>query len=293
MSDEVINIDDVKKDGRRKSQPHVVSMSRLRELSCISQVDEMIRKGVFSRSIAEFIQERQGLMRNVGRDQLVRLIRQYRTDLERSGVEVIKPGSSSTTKDPLHELTRLQELFDIHCDRIGMEVDTEKQLTKLFSTTHKEMATATLMAVAILKEKKQLGLIGENARKSSSRQFSGRTDAARIAQDAQSRQKVLNVFELMLGDSELMQDVIDSGGISGMQNRLLEGDIPLDEGMTIEGIMETSVDNGVSREVAKVKKRHRPKRSPAAKKRIAKRKKRPISESLIKKIKSQMENEKK
>ncbi len=237
---------------------------KLRRLNCFKIIDDMVRRGMTVRKIASYIQEEEGELKDYSPDTVRQLIWRYRDDLGEAGVEIATihdEESSEDAGDPLHELHVLQSMFNLHHERIQMEVNTEKGLSKLFSTTHKEFEVLEKLGSSIIDKKTKLGIIGgDDRKKRTATQFSGRLDMAKFAQRPESRQKVLSMVEAVLGDDEMLEDLATHGGISGMEKML-------ESGQVIDGELEEVEE---PKEIKDTKKKVKKKK--AAKKKTTKKK---------------------
>lgn len=191
------------------------STSRLRALRCFPRVDELVRAGVFARTIAEFVQDESGEYLDVSFDTVVRTVRRYREQLEKAGIRAAQEveAGKGDDADPLFELYEMGRNYRQLKGRIDMEVATETQLNKLFSTTHKEYGEARVLLDTILERKTKLGIIGKDMDRQKQNQgivgsMAGRLDYGAVVDNPSSRQKVLSIVEMLLGDPELMDAVI-------------------------------------------------------------------------------------
>jgi hypothetical protein len=209
----------VRRSPRKRSIPRD-STSRLRSLKCFTKVDELVRAGVFARTIAEHIQDESGEYMDVSFDAVVRAVRRYREQLENAGVRAAQEaaGDKPDEADPMFELYELQRNYREMRSRIDMEVATEKQLNKLFSTTHKEFMVAKDILSTILEEKRKLGIIGKDMDKNQRRGVvdgvAGRLDYNTAISNPESRQKVLAVVEMLFNDPELMDSLVKDKAVN-------------------------------------------------------------------------------
>lgn len=199
---------------------------RLHSLRCFPRVDELVRAGVFARTIAAYIQDDAGEYSDVSFEKVVRVVRKYRDQLETAGVKAQQEleAVKGDEGDPLYELYEMQKNYRQLKERIDMEVSTEKQLNKLFSTTHKEYHVAFLMLDGILERKHKLGIINKDMDKKQRRLTqgtAGRLEYGEIVANPESRQKVLSVVEMLLGDSQLMDAMVMNK--SGVEDSVFTG----------------------------------------------------------------------
>ena len=214
-----------KKSVRRSPQNFAKKANeKINGLACFPEVDRMIRRGVFARKVAEYIQDTAKELKGQSLESVTRAVKRYRESLEKAGVSVdVDSGGRSAPDDddPIHELRVMQEMFNVQRKRIDMEVMTETTLKKLFSTTHDEFEVLSHMGVSILKLKKTFGIVGKESNRSRiGGNFSGRVDIAKIAQNPESRHKVLKLTETLMSDPELMDDIIEHGGVEGLEKEM-------------------------------------------------------------------------
>ena len=242
MNDDVVFIERLKSrsdsDGENRDTVKIEYSPRvlLEKHGCLKYVDEMIRSGLYTRKIAENLF---GAGIEIGKsvDEITLIIRSYRDSIElaeSSNSGIMKKGGLDKDS-PLYELAVLREMFDDHRTRITMEVETEKNLRKLFSGTHKEIEVLQHLGVEILKLKKEFGLIdqdgGSTTGGGSARSMgeTGRMDMASVMMNAESRQKVLGAVETIFGDFNLLKDIKEAGGFDGMMKMIVRDEVPPDE----------------------------------------------------------------
>lgn len=201
---------DNKQVHRTRSRRH---KTKLKKLKCFAEVDKMVKEGQYARTIARYIQGEAEEYLEVTEASLIGVVQRYKNNLESAGIKVGSPGKEFDDEvDPYIELRVLEEMFQKQKDRIVMEVQTEHNLRKLFSTTHREFEVLNTMGTNILKLKKALNLIGSNMQKTRGRMTiqAGRVDWARVVESPESRHKVLSFVEMIVDNPELMDDLVDA-----------------------------------------------------------------------------------
>jgi len=194
---------------------------QLRSLKCFEDVDLMVKKGELIRSIVSFIQQDktdsegnliEGELKDMSSSAVWHLVNNYRKYLMSDDAVVDKatPQDRPEEEDPFFELYKMQEHFKLMDQRIAMETATEKNLTKLFSTTHKEFLTAARLGDLIMMKKEKLGLLRKErggVRQRVGSGAPGRLDLSEIVSNPESRQRVLGFVEALFGDPELLEEI--------------------------------------------------------------------------------------
>jgi len=182
--------------------------SAIRRLACFAEVDAMVRAGSFLREIVDTIHAR-GELQDLSRNAVKYMVKNYR-DYIYSDSAVIDGAARPNDldeDDPMYELHSMQKYFKLQEERITQEVDVEKKLTKLFSTTHKEFMVLLSMSKDILKQKKSMGLLDKERGGTRQRVGSGtpgRIDVAEVITNPKSRQKVMGFVEALVNDPDLL-----------------------------------------------------------------------------------------
>lgn len=261
----------------RISQPRATPRTRLESLTCFPRVQEMVRAGLYTRKIAEFIQD-MGEYNDVDLDTVIRAVRNYRKSLEDAGSTDVVDDTNEDRDAALYELDVMRKFFHLHSERIEMEVETEKGLRKLFSTTHKEFEVLEKLGSRILQLKKDLKLMDERGGRRGGgigESRIGRLDMAEVASNAESRQKVLGAVEMIMGDSDLLQDMKDAGGLKGMMKLMAKGEVPT-TGETVaepeRKVEEETEKDTIPEPKPRILKKKRVLKKKPAKKKVAKKK---------------------
>lgn len=126
----------------------------------------------------------------------------------------------------MSEVEEMAEIYKLQRERVNVDVETEKKIGKLFSTTHKEIELCMniLRASAEMKmdlglEERQLGKFGVESKYILEAQALNDEEAQEVFNDPKSRRRVLNVARKLLmlksnnfdeeDDGDEMENVID------------------------------------------------------------------------------------
>lgn len=186
--------------------------SQVRRLECFPEVDQMIREGTYLRQVANFIHQDRGELTDLSLRAVIFMLRDYR-DYVFSDDAVLdgEAGSDRPDEDdPFYELYSMQKLYRAMEKRIEMETETERNLTKLFSTTHKEFLTAARLGETIMKRKEKLGLLRKErggVRQRVGSGMPGRIDIAQVVANPESRQRVMGFVETLIQDPDLLDNL--------------------------------------------------------------------------------------
>lgn len=188
--------------------------SQIRRLACFDVVDQMVRQGKFLREIVSYIQGERGELTELSDRAVMFMVRDYKESLysDDLGPDGIPDPDKPDPDDPLYQLHSLERFYKILEERIEMEVTTEKNLTKLFSTTHKEFGRLQSLGVQIHKLKETMGLLRSErggVRQRVGSGLPGRLDIPEIVTSPESRHKVMGLVEALIGDPELLSDLVD------------------------------------------------------------------------------------
>ena len=104
------------------------------------------------------------------------------------------------------ELDGLCRMFRVMEERITMEVATEKNLNKLFSTTHKEVEAFARLGKDILTIKAKLGMLDVANISKAANLLPGRTNVAEVVSDPAARHRIAGFVDALIGDPELLED---------------------------------------------------------------------------------------
>lgn len=195
--------------------------SAIRRLKCFSEVHDMICAGRFLREIIDFIHT-EGELRELSRSAVRVMLQRYKSHVFSDNSVLdgdIKKGVGDDD-DPIRALHVLERSLRQMEERIDMEVAVEKQLSKLFSTTHYEYLAQLSIAREILKRRGDLGLLKKERGGIKQRVGSGtpgRIDVAQVIANPESRQKILGLVEALVKDPELLGRI--PGRPSGIQGK--------------------------------------------------------------------------
>ena len=178
---------------------------KLKRLKCFEDVKIMVGKGEYTRNIVTFIVST-GEWDGLSPQAIASIVRDYQ-DAFFSRDLVRVDGGVLDDEDPLAEVKSLQRLYKIHEERIMRESDLEKNLGKLFSTTHKEFDTATNIVRTIMDLKAKHGITGESEDQKSV--YHGRVDIQDVVNNPESRNKVLGFIEAAVSHPDLFDSLDD------------------------------------------------------------------------------------
>lgn len=201
--------------------------ARLKNLSCFKEVKRMLLEGYPVPEIVKFIQEDQKEYTDVTSEHLTQLLYRFRK-------EEIKPAEIGIRRMPkafldmwkavekkIPEIRELLWLYNLQKERIGIDVTTEKNIKKLFATTHREIQTAAQLLRNLVDMKMDLGIKERDLGKLT---IDGdlipmlQNEAARlnlpelerVGLDPESRRRVLDLVEFLmrLGNNDKFDEII-------------------------------------------------------------------------------------
>ena len=191
--------------------------SRLRSLGCFKEVSQMVREGGYLRRIARYIQVECGELTELSDKAVMYMLHEYRDYIfSEDVISDTTPDAGGVSEDPFRELHLMQQNMELVNERIQMEVATERQLNKLFSTTHKEFLTLQRLGDSILKKKKELNLLDQSRggmRQRVGSGLPGKLDVVEEMANPASRQRILNFIDTVASDPTLMDTLMDESEI--------------------------------------------------------------------------------
>lgn len=184
----------------------------IRKLKCFKEIHTILSNGGFLREAIDVIHAN-GEWAELSRSAIRYKLKAYKDHLYKD--ESVLDGPIRTEfdedEDPFAALYSMNKALRLITERIEMEVETEKGLTKLFSTTHREFLTQHKISYDILILRNKLGLLnqerGRTGRQRVGSGTPGRIDVAEVASNPESRQKVLGLVEALVSDPELLGHV--------------------------------------------------------------------------------------
>jgi len=186
--------------------------TKLRRLRCFHEVEDMLREGRYLREIVTHIQDIRGELTDMSSRAVTYLVKDHKEAMFSGAMEDLDEPAAARgdSEDPLYVLYSQEKYYRLLEERIDMEVSTEKNLTKLFSTTHKEFLALQKVGEGILKRREQLGLLGSKqggARQRVGSGTPGRVDVAEIIANPESRHKVMGFVEALVRDPDLLDSL--------------------------------------------------------------------------------------
>lgn len=185
----------------------------LMRLECWPEVRKMLQEGVFLRAIIKHIREK-GEMEKLPDGTILSALRDQREKMLSDDVErEVAPVHDLDPSNADGVLRELQRQFGSMARRIDMEVETERNLNKLFSGTHKEFIALNMLGDSLLKHYEKRGDTGRDAdgRQRIGSGSPGRVDVSRVIANPESRHRVMELVETIVGDDELLDDLISNG----------------------------------------------------------------------------------
>jgi hypothetical protein len=197
---------------------------RLRGLNCFEEVHKRILAGWALAAVAKYIQEDAKEYTDITRDRMVAMLGSYRESLPPGQlVSVRMPEvlhkAVSKIESGLDELAELEKLYKWQCERIEIDMATEKKLNKLFKGTGAEM----YIAMRILKNRAELKMdLGIDKRHIGQLDVDthltadlsaryGREEVSKVINDPASRRKALNFAERLMRISKTAaEEVVDA-----------------------------------------------------------------------------------
>jgi len=203
---------------RPKKSPRILDPgTKIRSLECFPEVHKMVSEGVFLRAIIRHIRNK-GEMVGIPDSSILSMLRDYKNFLlSDAAFEDQAPVVEVNVDEPMAVLRELQRKFQQMSQRIDMEVQTEQNLNKLFSNTYKEFLSLNTLGKDILKHQRDLGLI-DNASSGANPVYGdgtpGRLDVSQVVSNPESRHRVLDLVETLIGDEDLMDSLISDGKVA-------------------------------------------------------------------------------
>lgn len=203
---------------RPKKSPRIIDPgTKIRSLECFPEVHKMVSEGVFLRAIIRHIRNK-GEMVGIPDSSVLGMLRDYKNFLlSDAAFENQAPVVEVNTDEPAAVLRELQRKFQQMSQRIDMEVQTEQNLNKLFSNTYKEFLSLNTLGKDILKHQMALGMMGNSSTGGEQVHGDGtpgRLDVSQVVSNPESRHRVLDLVETLIGDDDLMDSLISEGKVT-------------------------------------------------------------------------------
>ena len=182
----------------------------VRRLVCFVEVDAMVREGHLLRRIVLFIREERGEALDISERALMSALFDYRSAIL-SDDGVLEEGEPArvNSDEPLWIYQLLSRRLVERDRQLDMEEKTERDLNKLFSTTHKELDSIGRLGDKLLSWQDKLGIlradrVGKNRHGSG---LPGKVDLAVLAASPESRRRVMSFVETLARDPELLDTI--------------------------------------------------------------------------------------
>ncbi len=197
---------------RPVSRPTHSAYSRLKSMQNFAEVDRRVRLGWSPNDVAVSIHEEFKELLDVSVKYLKKLIERYRTLIPPAELSAVSPNSllgkhiAKRMSQGIDELAELERLYQVHIERIDIDIANEKRINKLLPSTQQEI----VVAMKLLKQssdlkmdlgltKRQLGsmeVTGTLAADATTRY--GRESVGKTIADPESRRNVLGIAEKLM-----------------------------------------------------------------------------------------------
>lgn len=136
---------------------------KLRAMKCFPEVHERICDGWPISEVATFVQEKRGEYTDAKHITLMTQLQRYRDSLPKSDlVKKLIPkyfvNAMHEVEEEVDELIEFTRLYRIQMERIGIDLQTERNINKLFPTMTQEMRVAREILAEIAELKMDLGV---------------------------------------------------------------------------------------------------------------------------------------
>jgi hypothetical protein len=187
---------------------------RIEEMECLPGIEERISHGWPLKKVAAWVKE-QGAGAGFSSETLVTALVEYRkamppSKLAQHSLPSLHQEAAEQVAQGLNVLDELQKLYEIQRDRVDIDYTIEKNLKKLFKTTHKEVKEAREILVAYAQVQMDLGLTERHLGKV---KVEGPAPVqvedpavAGVLESPRKRQKVLAVFDRIAALTERLEE---------------------------------------------------------------------------------------
>lgn len=223
-------------------------------MRCYKQAYELIIRGWSAAEVAQRVQEEWGEYTHITRENLVKVIREYRRDeipddefLTRSMPPSHQKRVKAITKD-FNVLEELIGLYDIQMERIGIDLRSERNINKLFPTMHKEVKQAKdiLSSIAQIRmdmglDQRHLGHLDVSSVNLHAVAEAHGDAVARVLKNPKSTSRVMGVLDKIqsLTAKEAIESAMGAGGVIDVTPDEVE-----DGAGTTAGTVEVPTDSG-------------------------------------------------
>lgn len=185
------------------------ALAKLKNCRCFPELDRRLRLGWATSDLATMVQEEYGECKDVAVKYLQKLIDTYRKAIPSAELAISSSNSLvarnaiKRVAEGLDELKELERLYQMQVERIGIDVENEKKINKLFPGTGREIFIAMKLVNQSAQLKMDLGLLKRQmgsvemtgALAADVGQRYGKDSLGKVVADPDSRRKVLGLVE--------------------------------------------------------------------------------------------------
>lgn len=226
MSDEVTKLDDHRGDSGSSGTHSRVSRenvrahdpgAQVRRLKCFNEITDMVMRGELVRDIVTYIHG-EGELTHLSVDAVSKIVMRYKRHVlaGREDKAIVVGGNGQVDgidrDNPASVVFVLQEMFYLMRKRITMEAGTEESLNKLFSTTHREFLTMSMMSRDLIRAMDKFDVL-EDVRRSpggdkAGGEIAGRVKLQEVATNPESRHKLLGILSMVMNRPGMMDGLL-------------------------------------------------------------------------------------
>jgi len=208
---------------RKRSKPQ--RFVRIHELHCFADVQERLKAGWPIARIADFIQKERDEYNDVTRESLMKTLAAYRDSLKNTELlQARMPDKvvelQEEAEEALDEVKELAGLYKLQKERIAIDVESEKNIKKLFKTTGQEVFYAMKLLQTSAAIKMDYGLVkgrelpgtNVNVLALDMSRF-GNQAVQDVVQDPVARRKVLSFVERLSKVQNKKKKLLEEQGV--------------------------------------------------------------------------------
>lgn len=220
---------------------------RLKSLRCFPEVHKRVIEGWPSTQVARYVQDDQQEGGDLTRGALIAMVNDYRQALPRSELIAqrlpqVFNKAAEEVRQGLDELAELESLYRLQMDRIGIDLNIEKNVGKLMPSMTQEIKQAKDILATYAELKMDLGLTQRHIGQveidakviADVAGHYGSPAVGEVLSDPESRRKVLALAQQLITAGELEEgvlDVVEAEGVhvdasaeSGEEGEVVEGE---------------------------------------------------------------------
>lgn len=202
---------------------------RLKSLRCFPELHKRVLEGWPSTQVSRYVQDDQQEGGDLTRGALIALVNDYRQSLPRSELIAqrmpqVFNKAAEEVRQGLNELEELEKLYRVQMERIGIDLNIEKNVGKLMPSMTQEIKQAKDILATYAELKMDLGLTQRHIGQveidakviADVAGHYGSPAVGEVLSDPESRRKVLTLAQQLLtaGDGGRgMLDVVEVGGV--------------------------------------------------------------------------------